>query len=107
MSLIFAATKTHFLMLCFGTFSLTLEYTDFHFPFEILAWMMQISALFAGIAWQDIWPRKPWLHLKKSYDDLFENFVINDIVWLFFKTEFWRRVEVYHHDDETLWIITV
>ena len=94
-------------MLSFALFSLTLKHTDFHFPFEILAQMMKFSALFAGIARQDIWPQKPWLHLKKSTGEFFENFVINDIVWLFFKTKFRRRVEVYPHDDEALWTITM
>ena len=49
MSLIFASSKTHFLMLCFATFSLTLEHIDFHFPFEILAQMMKFLARFARI----------------------------------------------------------
>ena len=27
--------------------------------------------------------------------------------WLFFKTEFWRIVVIYQHDDENLWITTL
>jgi len=45
MGLIFTYLKTHLLMFVFCTFSLTLEHTYFHFPFEILAQMMEFSAL--------------------------------------------------------------
>jgi len=41
--------------------------------------MMKFSSLFAGIAWQGIWPQKPWFHMKKSTDDFFENFITNTL----------------------------
>jgi len=45
MGLIFTSLKTHFLMLCFALFSLILKHNDFQFSFEILAQMMEFSAL--------------------------------------------------------------
>lgn len=44
---------------------------------------------------------------RNQLSTLFENFVTNDTIWLFFKTKFWGIVEIYHYDDETLRIITL
>jgi len=81
MGLIFTSLKTHFLMLVFCTFSLTLEHTDFHFSFEILAQMMKFSALLCRDYMIGHLATGAMTSSEKVNLRFFlENFVINDLV---------------------------
>ena len=107
MALIFVSSKPTLIMFYFGSFSWFNSTLYFTFPFEFLAKMMKFLALFAGVAWHGIWPRKPWLGLKRSTGNFFENYHKWHTVWLFFKTEFWRTVVICQHDNENLWLTTL
>ena len=80
MGLIFSSLKTHFLMLCFAHFSLTLKHTDFHFSFDTLAQIMKFSAFIFGDCMTGNLAMETMTTSEKANCDYLENFVINDLV---------------------------
>ena len=80
MGLIFASSKTHFSNVVFCTFSLTLEHTDFHFPFDIFAQMMKFSTHLCRDCMTEHLATEIITASKKSTGDFLENFVIDDLV---------------------------
>ena len=80
MGLIFSSLKTHFSNVVFCTFSLTLEHTDFHFPFDILAQNMKFLAHLCKDFMTEHVATEIITASEKSTGDFLENFVINDLV---------------------------
>jgi len=80
MGLIFSSLKTHFLMLSFALFSLTLKHTDFHFSFDILAQIMKFSAFLCGDCMTGHLAMETMTASKKVDWRFLQNFVINDLV---------------------------
>jgi len=67
-------------MLCFALFSLILKHTDFQFSFEILAQMMEFSALICRDYMTGHLATGAMTTSEKSTGEFLENFVINDLV---------------------------
>ena len=80
MGLIFSSLKTHFSNVVFCTFSLTLEHTDFVFPFNILAQMMKFLAHIYRDCMIKHLAMETMTTSEKFTGNFLENFVINDLV---------------------------
>jgi len=67
---------------------LILKHTDFQFSFEILAQMMEFLALLCRDYMTGHLITRAMTTCEKSTGAFLENFVISDLVLLFFKIEF-------------------
>ena len=88
-------------------FLLTLKHSVFPFFFEILALMIKFLAFICGDCVTGPLALKSMTASENVNWRFLENFVIVNLVWLFFKTEFWRRVDVSSSDDEAFWTTTI
>ena len=75
----FCLFENPFSNVVFCTFSLTLEHSDFHFPFDILAQMMNFLAHLCRDFMTEHLAMETMTTSEKSTGDYLENFVINDL----------------------------